>query len=124
MQKNDAKLDALMKLGMSREEALQVIADDTDIDHGEKKDFDLTAEQQKIASKYTRTGTRKSTSGTKKPRKENPDKREIISVLDDALCDLVDNVKTVVNPERQIDFEYNGASYSVTLTQHRKQKGE
>ena len=119
----DPKLAALMKLGMTREEALQVIADDADIDHGKNKDFDLSAEQQKIAKKYTGTGTRKST-GTKKPRKENPDKREIISLLDKVLCDLVDNAHEVVNPERQIDFEYNGFSYSVTLTQHRKSKGE
>lgn len=122
--KNDAKLEALMKLGMSRDEALQVLADDDDIDHGEKKDFDLTKEQEKVAKQYTRTGTRKSANGKKPTRKENPDKREIISLLDDALCDFVDNVKKVTNPERQIDFEYNGNSYSITLTQHRKPKGE
>ena len=119
----DPKVAALMKLGMSKEEALQVIADDADIDHGKSKDFDLSAEQQKIARKYTRTGTRKGGT-TAKPRKENPDKREIISVIDDALWPLVNNDLKVTNPERQIDFEYNGNSYSITLTQHRKPKGE
>lgn len=121
--KNDAKLEALLKLGMTEEEALQVLADDEDIDHGEAKDFDLTAEQKRNAKKYIGTGTRKSAEGAKRKRKEDPDKREIISVIDDALCCLVDNVHEVTNPERQIDFEYNDKSYSVTLTQHRKPKG-
>lgn len=121
--KNDAKLEALLKLGMTEEEALQVLADDEDIDHGEAKDFDLTAEQKQNAKKYIGTGTRKSKEGVKRVRKEDPDKREIISVIDDALCCLVDNVHEVTNPERQIDFEYNDKSYSVTLTQHRKPKG-
>lgn len=121
--KNDAKLEALLKLGMTEEEALQVLADDADIDHGEAKDFDLTAEQKQNAKKYMGTGTRKSKEGVKRVRKEDPDKREIISVIDDALCCLVDNVHEVTNPERQIDFEYNDKSYSITLTQHRKPKG-
>lgn len=121
--KNDAKLEALLKLGMTEEEALQVLADDEDIDHGEAKDFDLTAEQKQNAKKYIGTGTRKSKEGVKRVRKEDPDKREIISVIDDALCCLVDNVHEVTNPERQIDFEYNDKSYSITLTQHRKPKG-
>lgn len=121
--KNDAKLEALLNLGMTEEEALQVIADDADIDHGEAKDFDLTKEQQANAKKYMGTGTRKNKEGVKRVRKEDPDKREIISVIDDALWPLVNNDLKVVNPERQIDFEYNGESYSVTLTQHRKPKG-
>lgn len=118
--KNDAKLEALLKLGMTEEEALQVIADDADIDHGEAKDFDLTKEQQANAKKYMGTGTRKNKEGAKRIRKENPDKRMLIGVINDALDGLHN---TVVNPERQIDFEYNGESYSVTLTQHRKPKG-
>lgn len=122
MAKNDEKLNALLKLGMTREEALQVLADDDDIDHGEKKDFDLTPEQQKNAQKYTRTGTRKSTSGTKRPRKENPLKREIIQAVFAAVQDY-DNPQ-ITNPEKEISFFANGESFSITLTQHRKPKGE
>lgn len=121
--KHDAKLEALLKLGMTEDEALQVIADDADIDHGEAKDFDLTKEQQANAKKYMGTGTRKNKEGVKRVRKEDPDKRKIISVIDDALWPLVNNDLKVVNSERQLDFEYNGKSYSVTLTQHRKPKG-
>ena len=120
--KDDAKLEALMKLGMSRDEALQVLADDDDIDHGEKKDFDLTKEQEKVAKQYTRTGTRKSVNGKKPTRKENPLKREIIATLFDALQDY--EQPQIANPEREISFFANGESFSITLTQHRKPKGE
>ena len=122
MAKNDEKMNALLKLGMTRGEALQVLADDDDIDHGEAKDFDLTPEQQKNAQKYTRTGTRKSTSGTKRPRKENPTKREIIATLFEAVQGY--EQPQITNPEREISFFANGESFSITLTQHRKPKGE
>lgn len=122
MTKNDEKLNALLKLGMTREEALQVLADDNDIDHGVKKDFDLTPEQQKNAQKYTRTGTRKSAGGTKRPRKENPLKREIIQAVFAAVQGY-DNPQ-ITNPEKEISFFANGESFSITLTQHRKPKGE
>lgn len=126
--KNDAKLEALLKLGMTEEEALQVIADDTDIDHGEAKDFDLTKEQQANAKKYMGTGTRKTSESAKRVRKENPDKREIITMIFDLFRETAideDPMENVVmaNPERQIDFHYKGESYSITLTQHRKPKG-
>lgn len=122
MAKNDEKMNALLKLGMTREEALQVIADDDDIDHGEAKDFDLTPEQQKNAQKYTRTGTRKSTEGVKRTRKENPLKREIIATLFEAVQAY--EKPQITNPEREISFFANGESFSITLTQHRKPKGE
>lgn len=117
-----------MKLGMTEAEALEVIADDDDIEHGKKKEFDLTPEQQKIAKQYTHTGTRKG-SAIKKPRKENPDKREIMNRIYDLFRDStidnepVENVN-MSNPERQINFDFNGNNYSITLTQHRKPKGE
>ena len=120
--KNDPKLEALLKLGMSRDEALQVLADDDDIDHGIAKDFDLTAEQQKVAKQYTRTGTRKSTEGAKRNRKENPLKREIILMIYNAVKDF-ENSK-IEKPEREISFTAEGENFSITLTQHRKAKGE
>lgn len=49
------------------------------------------------------------------------DKRAIITTLTDAINTLAPS--EVVNPERQIDFTFNGAHYSVTLTKHRPKKG-
>ena len=95
---------------------------DQEVEHGTATEYALTAEQEQV-SKDLRKGRAVDAYGKerKRERKENPDKREIVQVLDEALTDLVDNV-TVANPERQIDFEYNGVHYSVTLTAHRPKK--
>lgn len=59
---------------------------------------------------------------TRKPRerKENEDKRMIIDLLYSAV--EKEFPSTITNVERQIDFEYNGVNYSVTLTAHRPPK--
>ena len=45
-----SQVENLMKaLGVTKEEALQIIADDEDIDKGIAKDFDLTKEQEQNA---------------------------------------------------------------------------
>ena len=95
---------------------------DQEVEHGTATEYALTAEQEQV-SKDLRKGRAVDAYGKerKRERKENPDKREIVQVLDEALTDLVDNV-TVANPEQQIDFEYNGVHYSVTLTAHRPKK--
>lgn len=119
---DEAKIQKAMRtLEISREEAIAMFQEDKEIDQGADP-HPLTAEQQAVA-KQMRQADRKPTvyQFKQRERKANPDKREIIGVLDDALCDLVDDV-TVSNPERQIDFEYNGVSYSVTLTAHRPKK--
>ena len=55
MPKPTAKqLKAMKKLGLSDEEIAELVADDDAIEKGEKMDFDLTAEQQKEAKKYTK----------------------------------------------------------------------
>ena len=96
---------------------------DIEADHDRPTPYDLTPEQEK-ASQEARKGARAVNpygKTVKRERKPNADKQEIIQTIDDALCDLVDNV-TVSNKERQIDFEFNGVQYSVTLTAHRPSK--
>ena len=122
MAKNDAKLEALLKLGMTREEAWQVIADDDDIDHGAAKDFDLTKEQLKVAKKYTGTGTRKAPTNAKRTRKENPLKREIIQKIFKAIQEYSN--AEITNPERMIAFSAEDENFEITLTQKRKPKGD
>lgn len=59
----------------------------------------------------------------KRERKANNDKRELIAALDEALCNVADNVQDVKpEEEHKIDFELNGVQYTVTLTAHRKPK--
>ena len=114
------QLEALMKLGMTEAEAKEVLEADRKIDKGEKMSFDLTKEQEK-ETRAMRQADRKPfvPKLDKRERKPNEAKREIIQVLDEALCDLVDDV-TVTNPERQIDFVYNDVKYRIVLSAPRK----
>ena len=122
----EKQIQALMNLGLSREEALQTLADDADIDKGKPKDFDLTAEQLKNAKQYTKVGTRKtSTAPTKRERKENPTKALIIAELFKFFSEnaeiSAENLE-ILNKERQIFFKCGENDYEITLTQKRKPK--
>ena len=122
----EKQIQALMKLGLSREEALQTLADDADIDKGKPKDFDLTAEQLKNVKQYTKVGTRKtSTTPVKRERKENPTKALIIAELFKFFSEnaeiSAENLE-ILNKERQIFFKCGENDYELTLTQKRKPK--
>lgn len=105
-------------LQCTEEQAKQVIESDKQVDKMTVRECesDLTAEQ-KASAKKARQGDRKPTVYNFNPRerKADLDKREIIEVIDSALCDLVDNV-VVTNAERQIDFEFNGRKFRVVLS--------
>lgn len=123
----EKQIQALMKLGVTREEAIATLQDDADIDKGKAKDFDLTPEQQKIAKQYTKTGTRKTTAYnfSTRQRKENPTKALIIVEIFKFLTKNVEisaeNLE-ILNKERQIFFKCGENDYELTLTQKRKPK--
>lgn len=122
----EKQIQALMKLGLSREEALQTLADDRDIDHGKPKDFDLSPEQMKNAKQYTKVGTRKtSTTPAKRERKENPTKTLVIAELFKFFSEnaeiSAENLE-IINKGRQISFSINSEKYELTLVQKRKPK--
>lgn len=128
-QKDLALAEKHMKtLGLSRDDAIQLVLDDKAIDKGEKMDFDLTPEQKKVAKKYTGTGTKKRTVykfDTTKSKKENPVKQTIIAEIEqfllknDAICaEMVE----ITNKERQIAFKIGENDYELTLVQKRKPK--
>lgn len=108
------QIEAMKRLGMSEAEIADVLESDKRIDKGEKL-FELTAEQKQAEKKAKGTGTRTVYNFQKRERKADNDKREIIQTLDDALCDLVDNVE-VTNPEREILFTYNEKKYKIVLS--------
>ena len=111
----EEKISKLMKnLSITREEALQVLADDKAIDKGEKL-FELTDEQKKAVKKVTRADSKPRKTPTKKEPKEDKNKAEIMQVIDDALCDLVDNVEERVN-DRELLFTYNGKKFKIVLS--------
>ena len=107
-------------LGITREEAIQLIADDEEIDRMTRTsdiDGDLTAEQRKSAKK-ARQADRKPTvykfDTTKRKRAENTGKRFLIDENAGA-----DNLE-VTNPEREIVFMSEGTKYKIVLSAPRK----
>lgn len=81
--------------------------------------YPLTAEQEKNAKKARSTGTKTVYKFTQRERKPNEDKREIVRILQDALtnCECVVNV---TNPEREMEFTFNGKKYKIVLSAPRK----
>lgn len=109
----EQKIQQLMTaLGISREEALQVIADDEAIDRGAKM-FELAPELAAGAKKARQVG-RKAGTPNKRERKEDADKRFLIEQLTNALSDTQD--LQVTNPEREIVFTHNGRKFKVVLS--------
>ena len=118
------RIEKMMKtLGLTEQEARELLADDAKVDKGQKMAFDLTPEQEKNAKKARATGTKKPTAYKfeNRKRKENPEKRDILKTLFELAEDCWDNAE-LVNPERQVDFHLNGNHYSITLTCHRPPK--
>lgn len=119
-------------LHCSEAEAEEIIAADKAIDRGEKMPFDLSADKEKEARKYAKTGTRKAppaykldNTGGKRSRKENPTKASIISELAKFLEVDSENACVeveITNKERQIAFKIGENAYELTLVQKRKPK--
>ena len=97
------QIQKMMKnLGLTEQEARELLADDAKVDKGQKMAFDLTPEQEKNAKKARATGTKKPTAYKfeNRKRKENPEKREILKTLFELTEDYWDSAE-LVNPERQ-----------------------
>lgn len=119
-----SQLEALMKLGLSEAEALQVLEDDKKIDRGEKMPFDLSRDAERATRQYRQADRAKPFVPDLKPRerKPNEDKRFLISAIEEILTYSevqAENVE-ITNPERQIDFTYHGTHYRVVLSAPRK----
>lgn len=121
------RFNAMLNLGMTEEEAKQVMEDDKKIDHNEKMDFDLTEEQQKVAKQYTKTGTRKTTAYnfSKRERKSNTTKALIIDELFKFLSENAEisaESLEILNKEKLISFKIGENTYEIDLKQKRKPK--
>ena len=105
-------------LGLTREEAIQLIADDVAIDKGAKL-FSLTAEQEKEAKK-ARQADRKQTvynfDTSKRKRAENPTKRTLIEHFKELLDSMGCTDVEVTNVEREIIFHLDDTKYKIVLS--------
>ena len=113
-------------LGITREEAIQLIADDEEIDRMTRTsdiDGDLTTEQRKSAKK-ARQADRKPTvykfDTTKRKRAENTGKRFLIDEIKKCLENPGADSLEVTNPEREIIFMSEGTKYKIVLSAPRK----
>lgn len=113
------------KLDISRDEAIAVLRDDEDIEHGKEKEFDLTPEQLAASRKYKNEKRCVDAYGKTRTRtvKENKDKKEAVAAL--AAClnklSIVSDVN-IRNAERYVDFKLKGVECTITLTAHTYKK--
>lgn len=110
-------------LNVNYDEALQMVKDDDTIDNGGKCDWEveLTPEQKKIVRKARMADREVKMEKTKRTRKENPDKQNLIEKFREVLENETDEIE-VLNPEREIAFIYNGTRYKITLSAPRAPK--
>ena len=117
---NAEELSKTLKISIP--EAKQVLEMDKRIDRGEKL-FELPPELE-AGAKKARRADRKKVENVKRERKPDEDKRELIqyleSSLEDAYPDLDLDDITITNPERELEFIYNGVRYRLTLMRPRK----
>ena len=111
----------MRKLGMTEDEISDIIESDRKIDKGEKL-FEQTAEQKQATKAMKQAERTKSPNYqfTKRERKANNDKRELITNITEAINSITSNL-IVLNPEREIEFQFNGVKYKLTLSAPRKQ---
>ena len=117
MNKEETIRNYMEKLDLSFEEALSLWEDEQ-----EDNLPDLTPEQQAVAKEMAQADRKKETTPRKRERKADADKRFLIETL--ATCLFVENAENIdrINPEREIEFEYNGNRYRLTLSKPRKEK--
>lgn len=112
---DEAQIQKLMKsLDLTREEAIQLMMDDKEIDRGAKM-FELDPELEKGAKKARQAERKANSTPTKRERKPKPEKQEICSAMMDGLRELGVEDFTISNPEREFIFIHNGTKYKVTL---------
>lgn len=115
------RINKLMKaLGITEDEAIQLIKDDEAIDAGEKL-FELTTEQKKASKKARATGSHETTAKPgPKTRKVDSDKHDLFNMLTQSLTDFTNDAVTVTTEDRQLDFEFNGRKFRIVLSAPRK----
>lgn len=111
----------MKKLGISKEEAEQMYQDEMEDNLPE-----LTSEQKKVEKEMRQADRKKENAPRKRERKPDNDKRFLIDTFVWALTTDGDNANAenviITNPEREIEFDYNGSHYRLTLAKPRKEK--
>jgi len=122
-EQTEALIQKHMKtLHCTREEAIDVIKCDDEIDGGNTELFALTADQKKMVRNLTKADRNPNAKReVKRERKIDDDKLTVFNVLKEALEGAEIENLTCKN-EAEISFAHNGAEYTVKLTKHRAKK--
>ena len=120
----ETQLERIMRnLKCSQAEAEEILAEDKKIDRGERVEFDLDPQAEKLAKKYANAGTRTAKS-EKSARKapENPTKEGVIIAISNFLTENGYQSVEITNKTRQIAFKIGEDAYEITLIAKRKPK--
>lgn len=113
-------------LKCTREEAIDLIECDDEIDRGNKELFALTDEQKKIVRSVTKADKNPNVKRTvKRERKVDEDKKHIFDILRIVFegYELNGEIEGLTcKNEAEISFNYGGSDYTVKLTKHRPKK--
>lgn len=125
----ESQKERIMRLlNVSAEEAEAIMQSDRAIDRGERVEFDLPPEQEKLAKKMANVQEHRRPTVykfDKRQRKENATKKGIIDFLYKILTEneefAFENI-TITNKERQISFTIGEITFELTLVQKRQSK--
>lgn len=121
-------LQMMKSLGCDRNEAIQVLKDDLELDGKSIKELesDLTTDQKKAIKDLKKGAKSVDAYGKTRVRtiKEDTDKRTLIDTIAKALSEICTDVQ-ITNVQKYIELEYNGKPYLIDLKFSRnKAKGK
>ncbi len=121
----DKEIDKIVDKGFSIVDACEMWLSDHDMIEDE-----TVEELTKKATKNRVTATIHQAKGEKKARKtrekkENPLKKEIISIIYKAIFTEIDDIHSILvrNDEKYIDLMIGNRDFTINLVEHRKKKG-
>ncbi len=113
-------------LGLTADEADELLSYDKAVDKGQKTEYDFTPEQEKATRKYRQSDRKPTTyKFSQRERKPNATKGGLIAELFDFLSKSSGFEITncaITNKERQIAFSVGDANFELTLVQKRAKK--
>lgn len=114
----EKRLEYTMKtLGMTRQEVLEMWAEDKEIDQGAKL-FELDPELEAGAKKARQADRKKQTEPTKKERKKDDDKGHLLALMMEAIKPEAETLEQT--KEAEFEFVFNGRKFKVVLSAPRK----
>lgn len=126
MTREDRITFLMKKLGITREEALELEGYDDDVNKGKKTEYDLNEEQEKVVHDMMRKKEHAKMGKVKRERKPNETKEAIIAEIADFLAEDAQNQAYesvfVANKNRTITFSIGEKRFELNLIEKRPPK--